>query len=66
MDKQYVQCLHCGRIYTTSKRFSYEYSIIESTCPCCGCQKGLNCENDPYQFYDPTLDNRSFMYEKGD
>lgn len=61
----YVQCQSCGNIYLIVDNISIEQSIIQSVCPSCGENIGLNCgnkEEDIYRFYDVVLDERYYIY----
>ena len=61
----YVQCLNCGNIYMTGRKFPVSASIVKQNCPRCGWHKGLNCgdnEEDIYIFYDNSLDERFYNY----
>ena len=61
----YIQCLNCGRIYTTDRRISIDVSVLESECPSCEWDKGLNLgdkKEDIYRYYDNSLDERYYTY----
>jgi hypothetical protein len=48
-------------------KVSIEKSIIQSVCPRCGENIGLNCgdrEEDIYIYMNPNLDERYYNYEK--
>ena len=38
----FVQCQSCGKIYQIADKVSIEKSIIQSVCPICGENIGLN------------------------
>lgn len=59
----WIQCQSCGYIYRINKKVSIEKSIINSVCPECEYNIGLNCgdnKDDIYYFYDQTLDERYY------
>lgn len=61
----FVQCQSCGNIYQTVDKVSIEKSIIQSVCPRCGENIGLNCgenEEDVYIYMNPNLDERYYIY----
>ena len=61
----WVQCQCCGHIYQIANKVSIEKSIIESVCPKCDGDVGLNCgdsKEDIYYFMNANLDERYFIY----
>ena len=61
----FVQCQSCGNIYQIADNVSIEKSIIQSVCPRCGENVGLNCgdkEEDIYIYMNPNLDERYYIY----
>lgn len=59
----YLQCCHCGKIYTVNRKSNIEQLYINSVCPNCSHGKSINLGDDPddiYLFYDVTLDERYF------
>ena len=61
----WVQCQSCGNIYQIADKVSIEKSIIQSECPRCGENIGLNCgdkEEDIYIYMNPNLDERYYIY----
>lgn len=61
----WVQCQSCGNIYQIADKVSIEKSIIQSVCPRCGENIGLNCgdkEEDVYIYMNPNLDERYYIY----
>jgi hypothetical protein len=61
----WVQCQSCGNIYQIADEVSIEKSIIQSVCPRCGEDVGLNCgnrEEDIYIYMNPNLDERYYIY----
>jgi predicted nucleic acid-binding Zn-ribbon protein len=61
----WVQCQSCGNIYQIADKVSIEKSIIQSVCPRCGGNIGLNCgdkEEDIYIYMNPNLDERYYIY----
>ena len=62
-EQTYLQCCHCGEIYTVERKMSIEKLYINSYCPNCEHEKAINLGSDPndiYLFYDVTLDERYF------
>lgn len=60
----WVQCQMCGHIYQIQRKVSIESFIIESVCPECGGDIGLNCgdKDDIYYFMNPNMDERYYNY----
>jgi predicted RNA-binding Zn-ribbon protein involved in translation (DUF1610 family) len=61
----WVQCQSCGNIYQIADKVSIEKSIIQSVCPRCGENIGLNCgdkEEDIYVYMNPNVDERYYIY----
>lgn len=61
----FVQCQSCGNIYQIADKVSIEKSIIQSVCPRCGENIGLNCgdnEEDIYIYMNTNLDERYYIY----
>lgn len=61
----WVQCQSCGNIYQIADKVLIEKSIIQSVCPRCGENIGLNCgdkEEDIYIYMNPNLDERYYIY----
>lgn len=61
----WVQCQNCGHIYQIANKISIETSMIQSVCPRCGENIGLNCgdkEEDIYIYMNANLDERYYMY----
>lgn len=61
----WVQCQSCGNIYQIADKVSIEKSIIQSVCPRCGENIGLNCgdkEEDVYIYMNINLDERYYIY----
>ena len=61
----WIQCQCCGHIYLVDHKIKIEASIIESECPRCHYDKGLNCgdkEEDIYIYINSNLDERYYIY----
>lgn len=58
----WLQCQHCGHIYTIEKGLPVEAFIVESWCPKCGEDKALNCGDDVYLYMDINIDPRNYRY----
>lgn len=61
----WVQCQSCGNIYQIADKILIEKSIIQSMCPRCGEDIGLNCgdkEEDIYLYMNINLDERYYNY----
>ena len=61
----YVQCQCCGHLYIVDNKIPITMSIINSICPKCGNNIGLNCGNrkeDIYLYMNENLDWRYYNY----
>lgn len=64
-QKTFIQCQYCGNVYLIADKISIEESIVESECPSCNGNVGLNCgdkEEDLYLYMNPNLDKRYYIY----
>ena len=64
-ESTWVQCQSCGHIYQIQRKISIEESMIESVCPKCRGNVGLNCgdaQEDIYYFMNPNVDERYYSY----
>ena len=64
-SRTFVQCCHCGKVYSIELIDNLEDIYINSYCASCGYHKALNCgedKNDLYNLYNPLIDDRFFIY----
>ena len=64
----YVQCQCCGHTYQIdysggATRLPLEASIVNTACPSCGREHGINCGEDISDYYyyaNPVMDERYY------
>ena len=61
-ESTWVQCQCCGYLYQINKEIPVDKSIINSVCPKCDYEHGLNCGKyeDIYDCYNLNLDERYY------
>ena len=63
--RTFVQCQHCGALYQIQRKLPVDAFYIESECPDCGYNVGLNCgesKEDVYELININLDQRFYRY----
>lgn len=61
----WIQCQSCGEIYRIPYTIEVSKLYVETQCPVCKSDMGLNIgtkKDDLYYFYNTNLDNRYYTY----
>ena len=58
----YIQCQNCGHLYTVDNKIPIFMSIINSKCPRCDKNVGLNCGNNKEDIYLYMNENLDWRY----
>lgn len=63
--RTWIQCQNCGALYQIQQKLPVDAFYIDTECPECGYEVGLNCgenEEDVYELMNINLDDRFYRY----